>query len=155
MRTVDLFVGVCSIGNDPNWHDRGEGDGYGDYWHNYSFGELGTSAQLRRELLARLLPKLKLHDRCTLSNRFLMVQGDLNTYQIHLGSGNILMEPGSQYLCIVADKSTNAKENVFLPFENDSMLSVILSKAFLLASDRTIKDRSILSQIQRKHSQQT
>lgn len=55
------------------------------------------------------------------------------------------MEPGSQYLCIVFDQSTTAKENLFLPFENDSMLSVILNKAFLLASDRTIKDPSIVS----------
>lgn len=36
-----------------------------------------------------------------------------------------------------------------LPFENDSMLSIILSKAFLLASDRTINDPLIISQIQR------
>ena len=34
-----------------------------------------------------------------------------------------------------------------LPFEGDNTLSVILSKAFLLADDDKIKDRSILSQI--------
>ena len=36
---------------------------------------------------------------------------------------------------------------VFLPFEGDRTLSLILSKAFMLASDAAIKDRSILSQI--------
>jgi hypothetical protein len=36
---------------------------------------------------------------------------------------------------------------VFLPFEGDGVLSIILSKAFLLAEDDKIKDRSILSQI--------
>ena len=32
---------------------------------------------------------------------FLIVRGELRTYRIHLGSGNILMDPNSQYLCIV------------------------------------------------------
>ena len=33
--------------------------------------------------------------------RFLIVRGELRTYKLHLGSGNILMEPDNQYLCIV------------------------------------------------------
>ena len=36
-----------------------------------------------------------------------------------------------------------------LPFEGDATLSLILSKAFLLAEDDKIKDRSIVSQIAR------
>ena len=36
---------------------------------------------------------------------------------------------------------------VFLPFEGDNLLSVILSKAFLLAEDRKIKDPTIVNQI--------
>jgi len=36
---------------------------------------------------------------------------------------------------------------VFLPFEGDSMLSIILSKAFLLAEDAKIKDETIVRQI--------
>jgi hypothetical protein len=28
-----------------------------------------------------------------------VVKGELRTYRIHLGSGNILMEPNDQYLC--------------------------------------------------------
>ena len=147
MRNVDLFVGVCSISNDPNWQDRGEANLYQDYWHNNSFGELGTTAKLRREFLSRLLPKLKISDRCTLDDKFLTVRGDLKTYQIHLGSGNILIQPGSRYLCIVSGVATT-KERVFLPFEGDGMLSIILSKAMLLANDRSIKDPTILNQIQ-------
>jgi hypothetical protein len=34
-----------------------------------------------------------------------------------------------------------------LPFEGDHQLTVILSKAFLLADDRKIKDPSILRQL--------
>src|SRR5688572_29561793 len=144
MRDVDLFVGVCSVGNDPTWRDRGEQ--FGQYWQNDTFGELGESARTRRDVLSRLLPRLKIADRATLHDRFLVVRGDLRTYKIHLGSGNIQMEPNNQYLCIVPDRR-NTSEEVFLPFEGDQTLAVILSKAFMLADDRRIKDGSILSQI--------
>jgi hypothetical protein len=149
MRTVDLFVGVCSVGNDPNWVNGGLTH-LNDYWQSYSFGELGVTAQLRRELLARLIPKLKIRDCCSFADRYLIVRGELNTYHIHLGSGNILMEPGSRYLCIVPDRLKTASDKLILPFEGDSLLSVILSKAFLLADDRAITDPSIVSQI--KHT---
>jgi hypothetical protein len=59
------------------------------------------------------------------------------------------MEPNDQYLCIVPDGSAarDGKDNLFLPFEGDRMLSIILSKAFLLADDRKIKDPAITHQI--------
>ena len=68
---------------------------------------------------------------------------------LHLGSGNILMEPNDQYLCIVTSRGSSAAEKLSLPFEGDTMFSVILSKAFLLADDTKIKDPTILSQIGR------
>ena len=140
-------MGVASIGNDPNWSDRGEnGHEYNTYWNDYAFGELAMSAQLRREVITRLLPKLKISDRCKFDDRFLIVEGKKRTYKIHFGSGNILMEPNNRYLCIVPD-ALKASQEVFLPFEGDGVLSIILSKAFLLADDDKIKDRSILSQI--------
>jgi len=149
LRDVDLFVGVASVGNDPNWQDGGPDGRYATYWQNYSFGELTETAQTRRAVLERLLPRLtKIRNRCTLEDRFLVVRGDLRTYKIHLGSGNILMKPNDQYLCIVASRSTTAgPSDVFLPFEGDGVLSIILSKAFLLAADRNIKDQSITRQI--------
>lgn len=145
MRDVDLFVGVCSVGNDPNWAD-GEDRPGSAYWHEYSFGDLGERGRTRRELLGRLLPRLKIADRCTLTERFLVVRGDRRTYKIHLGSGNILMAPNDQYLCIVADRSHRASQSV-LPFEGDGVLAILLSKAFLLAEDTRITDPQILSQI--------
>jgi hypothetical protein len=149
MRDVDLFVDVSSVGNDPEWRDQGEVEGGGDYWTRYSFGDLAATAQTRRDVLQRLLPKLKIANRCALEEKFLRVKGDLRTYRIHLGSGNIQMEPNAQYLCIVPNQgaATKSSENVFLPFEGDRVLSIILSKAFLLADDVKIKDPSILSQI--------
>ena len=74
------------------------------------------------------------------------MRGNRATYQIHLGSGSALIEPGSRYLCIVRSGSTSA--DVFLPFDGDAMKSLILSKAFLLAADSRITDAGILRQIQ-------
>jgi hypothetical protein len=148
MRDVDLFVGVASVGNDPNWQDGGPDGRFRAYWHDFSFGTLNATAQTRRAVLESLLPRLtKIRDRCRLSDRFLIVRGDIRTYKIHLGSGNILMEPNDQYLCIVPSRSSNDTTDVFLPFEGDATLSVILSKAFLLAEDKKIKDTTITRQI--------
>lgn len=151
LRDVDLFVGVASIGNDPTWSDGGPEGRYREYWNNYAFGELSATALTRKAMLERLLPKLKIADACKLSEKWLAVRGSLRNYKIHLGSGNIMMEPNDQYLCIVQSQSAVGKaESVFLPYDGDGMFSVILSKAFLLANDKAITDPTILSQINRK-----
>ena len=151
MRDVDLFVGVASVGNDPTWADGGPDGRYRDYWTSYSFGDLSAIAQRRASRSCeRLVPRLKIADRCRLDDRFLVVRGDLRTYKIHLGSGNILMEPNDQYLCIVptrAPTTGNLGNRLFLPFEGDRTLSIILSKALMLAEDTKIKDPTILHQI--------
>jgi hypothetical protein len=108
MRDVDLFVGVASVGNDPTWSDGGPQGRYREYWHGYSFGDLSATTQTRKALLERLIPRLKIADRCSFTDRFLVVRGDLRTYKVHLGSGNILMEPNDQYLCIVPKQSAAA-----------------------------------------------
>ncbi len=149
MRDVDLFVGVASVANDPNWNDGGPRGRYVDYWHNQSFGELGASAHTRKAILERLIPRLKIASQCSFSDKFLVVKGQLRTYKIHLGSGNILMSPNDQYLCIVARSSvaTPNSSKVFLPFEGDNVMAVVISKAFLLAEDAKIKDETINRQI--------
>ncbi len=149
-RDVDLFVGVASVGNDPTWADSGGLPAYRSYWQQYSFGDLSEVAKNRREILTTLLPRLKIASVATLEDRFLRIQGSLRTYKIHLGSTNILMEPNDQYLCIVPDRTKSSQtEKIFLPFEGDTGLSIILSKAFLLADDKNIKDSTITSQINR------
>lgn len=149
LRDVDLFVGVASVGNDPAWSDGGPGGRFREYWTSYGFGELGQSAETRRTLLERLVPRLAIADRCRIEGRFLHVRGELRTYKIHLGSGNILMEPNDQYLCIVPKAGAGSPETGYLPFEGDRTLAVILSKAMLLAGDTAITDPTITSQIRR------
>ncbi|HET6857083.1 MAG TPA: DUF4132 domain-containing protein [Streptomyces sp.] len=161
MRDVGLFIGAASIGADPQWQERGEdldrdrGEerdwdrAYDAYWQDWAFGELTESARVRRAALALLLPRTRIADRVELTERWLRVRGELRTYRIHLGSGNILLEPDDTHLRIVADPTPD-REAVFLPFEEDGgLLSQILSKAFLLADDDRIADRTITGPVRR------
>jgi hypothetical protein len=150
MRDVDLFVGVSSVGNDPTWSDSGGLPTYRDYWQSYSFGDLSEIAKNRKEILLGLIPRLKIASVTHIEDRFVVVKGKIRTYKIHIGSTNILMEPNDQYLCIVPDRSLKeTNNNLFLPFEGDNGLSVIISKALLLANDDKITDTTITSQINR------
>ncbi|MEV1314982.1 DUF4132 domain-containing protein [Micromonospora arborensis] len=146
MRDVDLFVGVTSIATDPQWADRGE-DRLHTYWRRTVSAALTPSAEVRRDALARLLPRTNIADRVALSDRYLHVRGNVRTYRIHLGSGNILMEPDDSYLCIVPARDRTGR--LHLPFDDDPMLSTILSKAIMLAADDTITDTTVLRQLSR------
>ena len=109
------------------------------------------SGNIRMEALKEIIPMLSIKDVCSLEGNFLKVQGKIRNYKIHVGSGNILMEPNDQYLCIVPDSSNRmSKEKIFLPFDNDEMLSIIISKALLLAKDDETTDSTIISQITSK-----
>jgi len=112
---------------------------------------LTESAKTRKQVLEFVLPRLKIAERCKLVGKFLEVRGDIRTYKIHLGSGNILMKPNDQYLCIFPARGagTARQKRVFLPFEGDQTLAVILSKAFMLAEDKKITDSTITRQIKR------
>ncbi|MET8230377.1 DUF4132 domain-containing protein [Micromonospora sp. NPDC005298] len=147
MRDVDLFVATAGVGADPNWYDGGPAGRYRDYWAQTSFGDLTPTAQTRRDVLAELIPRLGIADRCTVTDRFLDVRGDLHTYRIHCGSGNILIAPDDRYLCIIPASAKAREPELFLPFEGDNRLAEIISKALLLAADKKIKDPVILRQL--------
>jgi hypothetical protein len=148
MREADLFVGVASVGNDPLWADQGPTPEARDYWQGYSFGNLDNFAETRKQVLETLIPRLKIRDVAHIDGKFLIVEGKLNTYKIHLGSSNVLMAPGDRYLCIVPGSVSKAGQ-VALPFEGDNRLSVILSKAMMLAKDDKITANDIASQLKR------
>ncbi|MEM9764516.1 MAG: DUF4132 domain-containing protein [Pseudomonadota bacterium] len=149
MREADLFVGVASVGNDPAWVEQGPTPAARDYWHAYAFGDLDGFAETRKAVLEAVLPRLRIHDRCRIEGRFLVVDGTHNRYRIHLGSSNILMDPGERYLCIVPGPAT-PNATIALPFEGDGRLAVILSKAVMLAEDDRIDTPDIRSQIRRR-----
>lgn len=167
-RDVDMYVSVCGLGSEPgNWAEIEEAEAQARaavaraassalreqreesmrVWINASFGELNTSGKARLDLLKSLVPKLKISGVCSFDDRCLIVEGKLRTYKIHLTSGNVLMSPNDQYLCIVRQRNHPGAGKVYLPFEGDDHLSVILSKAFMLAEDNKIKDQDIVRQI--------
>jgi hypothetical protein len=146
MRDCDLFVGVTSIGTDPAWNRDHPDDPHLPYWQHFAFGDLTSASEHRRVVLESLLPKLAIRDRCRMDGRFLLVRGDLHEYRIHIGSANVLMEPGSRYLCIVQGSGDTAA-NLPLPFEGDRILGLVLSKALLLVNDTKIKDPTIARQL--------
>ena len=146
MRDCDLFVGVASIGTDPAWNRDHPDDPHLGYWEHFAFGDLTSAAEHRKVVLETLLPKLAIRDRCRLEGRFLVVRGDLHEYRIHIGSANVLIEPGSRYLCIVQGPGDTAA-NLPLPFEGDRILGLVLSKALLLVKDTKIKDPTIARQL--------
>ena len=149
LRDADLFVGVGSVGNDPTWADRDGEPRQQRYWQSYAFGDLNETAKTRKIVMERLLPRLKIKDVASIDGRFLRVQGKRHIYKIHIGSGNIqIATRGDRYLCIVPGRGKDKSlENIYLPFEGDRGLSIVLSKAFLLAADDKITDTTILSQL--------
>ena len=152
MRDVDLFVAVAGLGVDP-YFDQNQTGELMNYWRDASFGRKSQTAmsEIRKDLLGRLIPMTKIAKKCSFEDNFLKVEGTYRTYKINLGSGNILMEPNDQYLCIVPAPNSRLEKKIWLPFEGgDKTLMVILSKAFLLADDEKITDQSILYQINRK-----
>lgn len=149
LRDTDLFTGVASIGNDDQWADGGE-DVFRSYFYNYATRDLSGMGQNRKLALERLIPRLKIKDVATVDDKYVRVKGKLRKYKIHIGSGNILMEPNDQYLCIVPATFSASKmpmDKLYLPFEGDRTLSIIISKALLLAADDKITDRTIVQQL--------
>ena len=153
MRHCDLFTAVASIAADPNWRDRG-GEaahpnqwqrGAEDYWDRAAFADLTGSGQVRREMLERIIPRLAIAGQCSLDDKALLVRGTRHLYRIHLGSAAVHIAATRQHVCIVPKAGTNPA--VRLPFAGDGTLSLILSKAALLARDDGITDPVILRQL--------
>ncbi|MDE0253875.1 MAG: hypothetical protein OYG32_03680 [Rhodospirillaceae bacterium] len=152
MRDIDLFVSVASVGADPAWMDRFAGQEAWNYGDDYAGRPLTPAGESRRDVLARLLPAFAIAGRCTLEERYLRVRGDLAEYRIHLGSATVKMEPDDQYLCIVP-ASSGKRHSGYARWllDEDHVLSMIVSKAMLLANDEKITDATILSQIRSRN----
>ena len=62
----------------------------------YAVGELSESSKTRRAVLEALIPRLEIATGCRSRSASSWSAAISQTYKIHLGSGNVLMEPGSQ-----------------------------------------------------------
>ena len=139
LRDVELFVAKASVGAEAQ--PPVPGDPFFDYWQRYHFGELEERAQARRDVLSALLPHLPDADRLRLNGRFLHVEGALGRYRIHLGSGSAQTE-GSLHLAL-SPAPVPMDDRLFLPFDDDPILTLVLSKAALLAADDQIEDPAV------------
>jgi hypothetical protein len=153
MRHCDLFTAVASIAADPMWRDRGARAAHPSqwdrealaYWDLASFGPMSEAAKMRRALLERLVPRLAIADRCSLDEQALRVQGTRHLYRIHIGSAAVQIASQSRHVCIVP--ASGNEPQIHVPFEGDRTLSLIISKALLLAADDRITDPGILAQL--------
>lgn len=151
MRHADLFTSIASIAADPDWLDRGADAAHPSqwaqtaaaYWTRTNTADLEESGKRRRAMLERIIPRLRVADKLTLDDRHLVVEGTRHRYRIHLGSGASFR--GERHICIVP--ATSDGDRLWLPFEGDRTLSIVISKAMLLAADDKITDPVILRQL--------
>lgn len=128
MRDLDLVVSVAhSSGIDPE--------------------ATASTLDMRAALVHETCALLKLANVKT-EGRFVLVEGKLGLYSIHLGSANVHKVPGGS-LCIIPVHGQH-RGRVFLPFaDDDPKTAEVVSKVILLARDSDIKDPAILAQIYR------
>ncbi|MEK5232187.1 DUF4132 domain-containing protein [Lysinibacillus sp. FSL K6-0232] len=126
MRDVDLVVSVAHVGGvDPE----------------ASFSTIETRAAIVRELTQML--KLS---QVTVEKQYVLIEGSLARYNIHLGSGTV-HKVGGATMPILAIQSQH-RGRIFLPFaDEDPRTAEIMSKIVMLSEDSKIKDPSILQLI--------
>jgi hypothetical protein len=126
LRDVDLVVSVAHRGGvDP---------------------EATASTVEMRGALVRETSQLLGLDNVEVLSAHAIVKGTRGTYSVHLGSGGVMLMPGTA-IPIVAVHSQH-RGRLFLPFaDDDPRTAEVLSKVLLLSRDREIRDPNILEWI--------
>jgi hypothetical protein len=126
MRDLDLVVSVAHQGGvDPE--------------------ASASTVEMRTSLIRETCRLLKLSN-VKLQSSHVLIEGDLGSYSVHLGSAVVHRQPGGA-LCIVPVHSQH-RGRLFLPFaDDDPKTAEVLSKVLLLARDKEIQDPTILEQI--------
>ena len=152
MRDVDLFTTVCAIGEDENWRDEGDRS-IGVLGDRMTMQELSVVVLLRADILARVLPRMPMANRCRLEPLHLEVQGQLGRYRISLvwGLAAMVADTNVRWLKIPQKLlSAVPLELPDLPIDLDYRTEMILRKAYLLANDWQIKDPDLIRQFMPK-----
>jgi hypothetical protein len=126
MRDLDLVVSVAHMGGvDP---------------------ETSASTIEMRKLLINETCALMKIENVQLKERHALVEGQLGSYSVHLGSAVVHRQPGGA-VCIVPVHQQH-RGRLFLPFvDDDPRTAEVISKILLLAKDNQIKDPVILEQL--------
>lgn len=126
MRDVDLAVSVAHVGGvDPETSH--------------------STIQMRRAIIEFNLKLFGLKN-VTFTENHAIITGTRANYTVHLGSGIIFKQGGTQIAVLPVHSQHRGK--LFLPFiDEDPKTAEIISKIVLFAEDQKIKDPSILEQI--------
>ncbi len=126
MRDVDLAVSVAHAGGvDPEASH--------------------STIEMRRVIVEHAIPMFGISN-VEINGNFAKIKGNLGNYNIHLGSGVIHKEGGSQIAVLPVHSQSRGR--IFLPFlDEDPKTAEIISKILLFAEDTKIKDPSILRQL--------
>jgi hypothetical protein len=146
MRDVDLFTTVCAIGEDEIRQD----EGYRSAGVRTSTQESSAGISLRSDLLARVLQRIPIADRCRLESSHLEVLGQLGRYRISLASGlaGLVTDSGLRWLKIPQRLlAATPLQTEDVPIELDYRTEMILRKACLLTDDSKIKDPELIRQL--------
>nr|WP_242033781.1 DUF4132 domain-containing protein [Phormidium sp. FACHB-592] len=126
MRDLDLVVSVAHQGGvDPE--------------------TTASTVEMRAALVRETCRLLKLHN-VQLQKSHVLIEGQLGSYSVHLGSAIVHRQPGGA-LCIMPVHSQH-RGRLFLPFvDNDPKTAEVVSKVLLLARDKEIRDPTVLEQL--------
>jgi hypothetical protein len=126
MRDLDLVVSVAHAGGvDPETSS--------------------STVEMRATLVRETCDLLELGN-VRVESRHVLIEGELGSYSVHLGSAIVHRQPGGA-LCIVPVHSQH-RGRLFLPFaDDDPRTAEVISKVVLLARDKEIKDPTILEQL--------
>ncbi|MBD1909122.1 DUF5724 domain-containing protein [Leptolyngbya sp. FACHB-8] len=126
MRDLDLVVSVAHQGGvDPE--------------------ATASTVEMRSALVRETCRLLKLNN-VQLQSSHALIEGQLGSYSVHLGSAMVHRQPGGA-LCIMPAHSQH-RGRLFLPFvDPDPKTAEVVSKILLLARDKEIQDPTILQQI--------
>jgi hypothetical protein len=126
MRDVDLVVSVAHAGGvDPE--------------------ASASTVEMRAALLRETCALLGIAN-YRMRGSHVVIEGQLGTYSVHLGSGVVHRQPGGA-VCIVPVHAQQ-RGRLFLPFaDDDPRTAEVLSKVLLLARDQEIQDPTILEGI--------
>lgn len=104
-----------------------------------------STVEMRAALLRETIRLLKL-DNVRLQESYVLIEGTLGSYTLHLGSAIVHRQPGGS-LCIVPVHAQH-RGRLFLPFaDDDPKTAEVMSKALMLAKDHEIQDPTILEQL--------
>jgi hypothetical protein len=104
-----------------------------------------STVEMRSALVRETCRLLKLHN-VQLQKTHALIEGQLGSYSVHLGSATVHRQPGSALCIIPVDAQRRGR--IFLPFiDNDPKTAEVVSKVLLLARDKEIQDPTILEQI--------